>query len=108
MNITTKDFAAVFLRMVTKQTKKAANHHITKITTGIFDKAVERTPVRTGYLKSKWEMHFEERDGLLTGVIQNSAHYAKYVEYGTYAFSGRYMLTTAVNDIKFSYGVLTL
>ena len=67
------------------------------------EKAVERTPVDTGAMKTKWRV---SSSGDLSAVVENQAIYASFVEFGRRnRFGGRFVpgqkfMTTAMMETE--------
>tara|TARA_R110002020_G_scaffold21484_3_gene72986 strand:+ start:1477 stop:1764 length:288 start_codon:yes stop_codon:yes gene_type:complete len=66
-----------------------------RIATKVMNRAKKLTPVRTGYLKSRWELKKIKRANYR---VTNDASYARYVEDGTANMEGRHMLKTAMAE----------
>ena len=69
-----------------------------KHATALLETAIRnRTPVRTGTLKSSIA---GRRTGWAKGEVATKTDYAEYVEYGTSRFSARAMFRTGASDIE--------
>lgn len=94
MKITIPKLAETVMAII----KDKVNSKIEEIGDEIFELTLQRTPVRTGYLKSRWEKHTKEKDGWKEMTIQNDAPYAEFVENGTDKQAPKLMLQSSVND----------
>lgn len=71
----------------------------------MFRKIVNRTPVKTGYAKSRWEVDIgKDAEGFVSGEITNDAPYIVYLEQGSsdQAPYGMIQVTLAEMEIKYS------
>jgi HK97 gp10 family phage protein len=66
-----------------------------RVATKVMNRAKKLTPVRGGYLKSRWVLK-KIKQGIYH--ITNDAPYAGFVETGTANMEGRHMLKTAVAE----------
>lgn len=77
-----------------KNLPQAVDNFIELFAVEFFEEVVRKTPVRSGYLQSRWQKRVE------TGTINisNDAGYASYVEFGTEKMAPVGMLRTTLEN----------
>jgi len=82
---------------VRKEVKAKLDQDIRKVTALLETAVRNRTPVKTGLLKSSIA---GRRTGWATGEVATLTEYAEFVEYGTSRFSARAMFRRGASDIE--------
>ena len=84
------------LTKFSKKLELMAPQTVKRIGDDLYREIIERTPVRTGYLKSRW---IKEANINYT-LISNDAPYAIYVEEGTSKMAPHYMVKSSLKKIE--------
>jgi HK97 gp10 family phage protein len=80
------DKAAAAVGKIMQSMQKAVQTEVDRVANQGFNEIIGNTPVRTGYLKSRWKITFDSNGGF---TIENDAPYASFVEFGTGRMEGR-------------------
>lgn len=89
MEIKGFDTAANSVSKVLKSLQDSVKQEIDRIANKGFNEIVSNTPVKTGYLKSRWRIDFPA-EGF---TMSNDADYCAFVEFGTGRMEGRNFIT---------------
>lgn len=102
------------LRQATGHLEREITRFIRAVAVAIVQKAVERSPVRSGYYRSRWRLVVGEGEGATAGAaaaaaqaytlgsdlsITNDAPYAVFLEFGTRYMAPQLVLTSAADEV---------
>lgn len=96
VTITGFDSAAENISKIIETLQNTIKTELEGIANQGFSEIVSNTPVRTGYLKSRWRI---DLPGGGAFVMSNDAPYAAFVEFGTGRMEGRNFVTPVYNQM---------
>lgn len=122
MTLQTENFKDAIDRFALELATIERHRLVKRLAQEVLRKTVARTPVRTGLLKSNWQIKFSDPDSAEKTEVRsnpigdeesklralhlhrvvyivNPVHYAVYVEYGTDRIAPRLMLTRSLEEV---------